>query len=298
MTQQTRDDLHFPARQAGTLHSEAKIAPLSPAIGADIRGVDLTRELDETTFLRVREAWYAHNILLFTGQRLSLANQVRFAARFGELATIHNKRGNPGVTEHPSVMYISNVRQDGRLIGALPDGEMFFHSDQCYLERPCMATMLYAMDIPSRGGDTLFANMYAAYDTLPDDLKRRIQDRMAMNVYDYGNNPTQRPTADLDNVPAYPHPMVNMHPVTGRPALFVNRLMTTHIVDMPRKESDKILAFLFDHQEQSRFVYTHVWTPGDLILWDNRCTLHARTDFDASERRRLRRVIIQHERTE
>lgn len=270
-----------------------EIRPLSPAIGAEIVGVDLSQPLDDATFERIRHAWFDNNILLFRRQQLSEEDQVRFAERFGELAKLINK--NDGMTKNPAVMFISNIRKDGKLIGALPDGEMYFHSDQCYVERPCAATMLYSIEIPSHGGNTLFANMYRAYETLPEDMKRRIAGRKAMNFYDYDGSATIRPGSEANvkpDAPRYAHPIVRTHPATGRKALYVNRLMTQYIVDMPRAESDEILQFLFDHQEQRQFVYEHVWTPGELMLWDNRCSLHARSDFDAKERRLLRRVTI------
>jgi taurine dioxygenase len=169
---------------------------------------------------------------------------------------------------------------------------MYFHSDQCYVERPIKATTLYAIELPRQGGNTLFANTYLAYETLPADVQRQIAGLKAMNVYDYDNNPTTRGSTIREGVPHYAHPIVRTHPDTGRKALFVNRLMTDHILDMPRAESDRLLGLLFDHQEHRRFVYEHVWSPGDLMLWDNRCSLHARTDFDPSERRLLRRVAI------
>jgi taurine dioxygenase len=173
---------------------------------------------------------------------------------------------------------------------------MYFHSDQCYVERPIKGTTLYAIELPRQGGNTLFANMYLAYETLPAEAQQRIAGLKAMNVYDYANNPTMRGATIREGVPHYAHPVVRTHPDTGRKALFVNRLMTDHILDMPREESDELLAFLFDHQEQRRFVYEHVWSVGDLLLWDNRCSLHARTDFDPRERRLLRRVAIRGEK--
>ena len=216
--------------------------------------------------------------------------QVAFASRFGELGKVlHQHKGRSSL---PGVMYISNIREDGKLIGALPDGEMFFHSDQCYVERPGMATMLYALEVPSRGGDTLFANMYTAYETLPQRIRDRIDGKLALNVYDYDNNATTRGSEPREGVPSYAHPVVRTHPVTGRKALYVNRLMTHHIVGMDRAESDALLDEIFDHQERPEFIYEHVWTPGDLLIWDNRCTLHARSNFDASERRLMRRVAI------
>jgi len=266
-----------------------EIVPLSPAIGAEVRGVDLRRPLASETFAAVRDAWHASCILLFRDQQIDDEQQVRFAAGFGELSKVLHQ--HDGHTKHPSVMLISNVRRDGKLIGALPDGEMYFHSDQCYMPQPSMATLLYAIEVPRRGGNTLFANMYAAYDTLPDAIKHRLDGLRARNVYDYAANPTKRGAVGAD-APSAIHPVVRTHPATGRKALYVNRLMTEQIVDLSPAESDELLSMLFAHQEQPQFVYEHVWRPGDLILWDNRCTLHARTDFDSAERRLLRRVAV------
>src|SRR5262249_19293765 len=156
-------------------------------------------------------------------------------------------------------MLISNIRADGKPIGALPDGEMHFHTDQCHQERPAKASMLYALEVPSTGGNTLFANAYKAYETLPEAVKRRIDGRKALNAYDYDRAATKRGTQLGDGVPCYAHPVVRTHPATGRKALYVNRLMTVRIEGMPQAESDELLDFLFDHQEQRRFVYEHVW---------------------------------------
>jgi taurine dioxygenase len=277
------------------IHTETVNAvPLSPAIGAEIIGVDLRAPLSDAQFGQILGAWHRNCVLLFRNQHLDMANQLRFAERFGELSkVVNNHSHNSG---HPSVMLVSNIRKDGKLIGGLPDGEMYFHSDQCYVERPIKGTTLYAIELPRQGGNTLFANMYLAYETLPAEAQQRIAGLKAMNVYDYANNPTMRGATIREGVPHYAHPVVRTHPDTGRKALFVNRLMTDHILDMPREESDELLAFLFDHQEQRRFVYEHVWSVGDLLLWDNRCSLHARTDFDPRERRLLRRVAIRGEK--
>ena len=262
---------------------------LSPALGIEVGGVDLARPLDEERFRRIESAWHDGLILLFRGQDIDEAQQAAFGARFGALGKVLHEHDGRG--RHPGVMYISNIVEGGKLIGALPDGEMYFHSDQCYTERPAMATMLYAMEIPSRGGNTLFANMYRAYEVLPPEIKLRIEGKKAWNVYDYAANPTKRGGTASD-APRFAHPMVRTHPATKRKALYVNRLMTASIEGLPAAESDELLTFLFDHTEQPQFIYEHRWRPGDLILWDNRCTLHARTDFDASERRKLRRVAI------
>jgi taurine dioxygenase len=276
---------------AATGISDAKLRtrPLSSPLGAEIIGVDLRDALDDHVFAHILDAWHRHLVILLRDQRLSEEDQVRFAERFGPLAKIHTQQF---VRTHPAVMLISNIREDGKPIGALPDGEMHFHSDQCYQERPAMGTMLYALEVPRRGGNTLFANAYAAYESLPDAIKRRIDGRRALNAYDYDTAATKRGTRLADGVPHYVHPIVRTHPATGRKALYVNRLMTVNIQGMAEAESDALLELLFDHQEHPDFMYEHVWRPGDLVLWDNRCTLHARTDFSADERRLLRRVTI------
>jgi taurine dioxygenase len=262
---------------------------LSPALGAEIVGVDLRQEMDDVFTVRLLEIWHQNLVILVRDQRLSEDDQVRFAERFGPPAVIHTKQF---AQRHPSVMLISNIREDGRPIGALPDGEMQFHSDQCYQERPAMASMLYAIEVPSKGGNTLFANAYSAYEALPAEIKRKIEGRRALNAYDYDTAATKRGAKVAEDVPTYVHPVVRSHPATGRKALYVNRLMTVRIEDMPEEESSELLDFLFDHQEQRQFIYEHVWRVGDILMWDNRCTLHARTDFSADERRLMRRVTI------
>jgi taurine dioxygenase len=258
-------------------------------LGAEIIGIDLSREMDEGFTAQVLEVWHDNLVILLRDQQLSEEDEVRFAERFGPLAVSHTRRFT---TSNPAVMLISNIREDGKQIGALPDGEMHFHSDQCYQEQPAMASMLYAIEVPSKGGNTLFANAYAAYETLPEAIKRRIDGRRALNAYDYDTAATKRGTKVADGVPTCVHPVVRTHPATGRKALYVNRLMTVQIDGMPEQESNELLDFLFDHQEQRRFVYEHVWHVGDILMWDNRCALHARTDFSPHERRLMRRVTI------
>lgn len=265
------------------------LRPLSPALGAEIVGVDLSEEIEDHIFEQIRDAWHRNLVILLRGQELSEEDQVRFAEKFGPPAVIHTKQF---VRNHPAVMLISNIREDGKPIGALPDGEMHFHTDQCHQERPAMASMLYALEVPSTGGNTLFANGYMAYETLPDGIKRRIEGRKALNAYDYDGAAMKRGTRLADGVPSCVHPVVRTHPATGRKALYVNRLMTVRIEGLPEAASSELLATLFDHQERREFIYEHVWRPGDLLMWDNRCTLHARTDFSANERRLMRRVTI------
>lgn len=285
-TQSATADVRQPINQLRT-------RPLSPALGAEILNVDLSQPMTDALFESIRDCWHDNAVVLFRDQHLSEADQVRFAERFGQLALSHTKRYT---TANPAVMLISNIRENGKQIGALPDGEMQFHSDQCYQEKPAMASMLYAIEVPSAGGNTLFANAYKAYETLPDDIKRRLDGRKALHAYDYDNASMKRGTQIKDGVPHFAHPVFRTHPATGRKALYVNRLMTIAIEGLLEAESDELLNFLFAHQENPAFIYEHVWRVNDLLMWDNRCALHARTDFSNDERRLMRRVTVLGER--
>jgi taurine dioxygenase len=274
------------------------VKPLSSALGAEIAGIDLREELSAQTFAEIVDAWHKHLVILFRNQSLSEDDQIRFAQRFGVL----QKRTRPpetineaGHTKHPQLtMLVSNIRENGKLIGSLPDGEMHFHSDQCYVEKPATGTFLYAIEVPPQGGDTLFLNMYTAYETLPSDLKARVDGRKALNAYLYDSTTRaiNGSKIDLTMHPHYMQPVVRTHPDTKRKALYVNRLMTFTIEGMDEDEGSALLNTLFDHIEQDRFIYAHHWRVGDLVLWDNRCTLHARTDFSDKERRLLRRYTV------
>jgi taurine dioxygenase len=270
-----------------------RVRPLSNALGAEIIGVDLREKFTEALSAQILDTWHRHLVILFREQNLSEEDQVRFGEQFGTLAKVRNYQARK---MHPGVMLVTNIREDGKPIGLLPDGEMQFHTDQCYLEQPAKASMLYALEVPSRGGNTLFANGYLAYETLPDDVKRRIAGHKALNAYDYNEAATIRGATINPDAPTYAHPVVRTHPATGRKALYVNRLMTRYIEDMPAGESEQLLELLFAHQEQPQFVYEHIWRPGDLLMWDNRCALHARTDFSPDERRLMRRVTVLGER--
>lgn len=267
---------------------------LTPFIGVEVMGVDLSEPLAPEVAAKILDAWHQKSVLLVRGQHLSEDQQVKFAEVFGALNRSKNIGPHHSKTNN-AVMFVSNIREDGKLIGAHPDGEMHFHTDQCHQEKPCSATMLYAMEIPSKGGgDTLFVNSHHAYETLPADIKARLANMRALNAYSYGEKrePFLPDTPIPEGVPNAVHPIVRTHPVTGRKSLYVNRLMTAYIEGLSFSESEQLLNYLFDHQERSEFVYAHKWKVGDVVIWDNRCVLHARTDFDASERRLLRRITI------
>ena len=274
--------------------TRVEIVPLTKHIGAEIRGVDLREKPDEETKRAIYQAWLDHLVIVFRGQQLSQEDQVRATGFFGEMNTIDRpaKFHPKGFSRMlPGIMLISNIREDGEPIGALPDGEMMFHHDMIHSQMPSKATMLYAVEIPSYGGDTLFASGYAAYETLDPEIRNRLEGKRAFHHYNYGS--VQK--GDGKGTEAFSeaaHPVFRTNDETGRKAIYVNRLMTERIEGLPEEESTRLLNILFDHAERPEFVYTHKWKVGDLLLWDNRCSSHARTDFRAGERRLLLRTTI------
>ncbi len=264
------------------------VRPLSPSLGAEI-GVDLSQPIDAARHSEIRRTFLDRGVILFRDQHLSEADQEAFCLRFGELELVRSSKSKNDAQPH--IMFVSNVRGEG-FRTTLEDGEMWFHSDQCYYETPAMATTLYAIEVPPAGGNTLFADCRAAYDTLDAGIRRALAGRRALNVYDIGYNAVVKSRESRADAPRWAHPVFRTHPETGRKAIYVNRLMTDHVEDMDRADSDALLETLFAHVEKPEFVYEHVWRPGDLLMWDNRCTLHARTDFDPAQRRILRRMAI------
>jgi taurine dioxygenase len=270
-----------------------EIVPLSPHVGAEIRGVDLTREIPPGLRDELYAAWLKHLVLVFRGQNLTAEDQRRFTTLFGE---IQPPRSRPGQRDPSNpVMWIANATIDGQR-GELPEGDMQFHADQCYYENPAKGAVLYGVEIPSKGGNTLFASTYAAYDRLAPALRERAEGIQVLFLYDYQKNANHKAPTDWSDAPRHIHPAVIVHPETGRRCLLVNRLMADSVVGMPRTESDQLIEELCRATERSEHIYEHVWKPADLLIWDNRCTLHARTDFDPAERRVLRRMAIRGER--
>ena len=279
---------------ATTVRAGFDIIPLSRHIGAELRGIDLRRRPDDDTVRAIYQAWLEHLVIVFPDQELAQEDLVRVTGYFGEIGELSRpaKYFPSGYAKLlPGIMLISNIRENGEPIGALPDGEMMFHHDMIHAEVPSKATLLYAVEIPSTGGNTLFASGYAAYDTLDPSVRARLEGRKALHHYNYGS--TQR--GDHKGTAAFgecKHPVFRTHEDTGCKAIYVNRLMTTRILDLPNDESEALLNLLWDHCEKREFVYEHVWRKGDLLLWDNRCSSHARTDFPATERRLMLRTTV------
>jgi len=262
------------------------VRPLGAALGGEVIGVDLREPVTPEVADEIRAAWYRYQVLVFRDQSISAEDQRRLVACFGEL----QRPRSPVPRVNPDILWVANVSVDGDR-GELPEGDMHFHADQCYFETPTAGAILYAIEIPKQGGNTLFANMYRAYETLPSALQARLDDREILFAYDYANNAYRRGNVD-PAAPRHAHPAVIRHPATGRPVLFVNRLMAERIVGLPAADSEALLAEIFAHIERPDMIYEHRWRVGDILVWDNFSTLHARTDFDPAERRVLRRMAI------
>lgn len=263
------------------------VTPLGPALGAQVAGLDFNNFGPEEA-QQLRQAWLKYHVLVLHGPVISEDQLVKFGECFGKL---ENARRQSVLASRPEIMVISNIRENGETVGALPDGELSFHFDRIHQKVPNKAGVLHAIEIPDAGGDTWFSNMTMAYDTLPEQTKKRIEGLSALNTYEYGQTHTENKKL-TEAAPTAVHPLVRTIPETGRKALFVCRLMTDRIEELPEAESGALLAELCDHVENPRFVYAHKWRVGDIVIWDNRCTIHARTDFDGSQRRLLKRVTV------
>ena len=272
------------------------ITPLSDALAAEIGGVDLTEPLNEETAQSIRRAWLDHLVVVFRGRELSQEDHERYCHAFGEFERV--KSGRSKDDENPHVMYVSNITDEG-FKTTLQDGEMWFHSDQCYFEQPVSATTLYAEEVPSRGGNTRFANCYAAYEELPEDLKRRIDEKRALNAYDYGDQMQIKDRTRPADAPQFVHPIVRTHPETGRKSLYVSPAFSTRFEGMTAAESKPMMDYLYEHAIQSRFGCRLHWEKGSLALWDNRVSLHhAVADYFGevtAHRRVMRRATIEGE---
>jgi taurine dioxygenase len=273
------------------------VTKIGDALGAEISGVDLSRPVSAADFAAIRAAWLEHLVLRFRGQRLTDPQLKAFSALFGELDPPGpNPYGKPFLPDHPEMNVISNIKKDGVPIGGLGDGEAIWHADMTYVERPPMAAMLHALEIPPIGGDTYWANMYLAYEALPVELEAQIADKRAVHDATYNSAGLMRKgyadVSDPRKAPGARHPLVSTHPETGRQCLFLGRRRNSYIEGLELEESERLLDALWAHATQPRFSFRQQWRVGDVILWDNRCTLHRRDAFDPAARRLLHRTQI------
>jgi taurine dioxygenase len=267
-------------------------------LGAEIVGLDLNRPLSQRDFQRIHKAHLDHHLLVFRDQRITPQQQVDFSRRFGPLQ-IHVLR-NFQLPSNPEVLIISNIIEDDKPIG-LGDAGHFWHSDLSYKETPSLGSMLHAQELPSEGGDTLFANMHLAWDTLPAALRNAVQGARAEHSYltqyeELRRRSPFRPAltqAQIDEVKPVVHPVVRTHPETGRKALFVSEHFTTRIVGVPEDESRALLDQLFAHSVLPEHVYRHRWAPHDMVFWDNRSLMHLAGGTPPHLRRKLYRTTIE-----
>jgi len=277
-------------------HDLIEIVPTGRALGAEIRGVDLT-SLDDLHFAALKRAWHQHQVILVRGQTLRDQDLIAFSRRFGDLdwAPVQ-ETGRRFVEGLPEIYIVSNVKVTGEAIGSLGAGEAVWHTDMSYLDVPPMASMLYAIEVPPVGGNTSFCSMYAIYEALPPEIKRRIANLKIKHdgTYNSGGYLRQGVTATDDPraSPGAVHPLVCTHPDTGRKMLYLGRRRNAYLMGLELAESEALLDELWQFVKQPEFSWEHVWRVGDLVMWDNRCTMHRRDPFDDTSRRILHRTQI------
>jgi taurine dioxygenase len=263
------------------------IAPLSAPFGAEVSDLDCG-SVDGDAAADLRKAWHKYRVLIFRDSVRSDDDLVALGSIFGEL--LPSRFASP-LASRREIMVITNVTVNGELAGALPDGEMEWHYDGMHQKNPYSGAILFAGAVPSRGGETSFADMCRAYRDLPETLKKRLTGLTAASSYDYNAQAGAGKKLD-DDTPRAVHPVIRDLPETGEKAIFVAKLMTDRIIEVDESESAEILAQLYAQMNNPEYAYEHKWRLGDAVLWDNRCVAHARNDFDANEKRLLKRVTI------
>ena len=278
--------------------SPFQIETFDAPLGAQVLGLDLAQPLSQGDFQRLHHAHLDHHVLVFRDQRITPQQQVDFSRRFGPLQ-IHVLRQFQLPTQ-PEVLIISNIVENGQPIG-LGDAGHFWHSDLSYKEVPSLGSMLHAQELPDEGGDTVFANMHLAWESLPAALRHAVRGARAEHSYlsqyeELRRRNPWRPAltqAQIDEVQPVTHPVVRVHPETGRRALFVSEHFTTRIVGLPDDESRALLDELFAHSVRPEHLYVHRWQPHDLVFWDNRSLMHLATGCPSDQRRKLYRTTIE-----
>jgi taurine dioxygenase len=276
-----------------------QIKEMDSALGAEVTGIELAKPLAQNEVDAIAAAWRERLVVVFRGQKLSDPQLMAFSRNFGEIDPPGpNPYGEPFNKEHPQINVISNVVENGRPIGGLGDGEAVWHADMTYMEVPPKAAVLHALEVPApeAGGNTYFANMFAAYATLPAELKQAAADRVA--VHDASRNSAgglrkgYKPVSDVRETVGAQHPLVRTEPGSGRRALFLGRRPNAYVVGLEVAESEALLDALWQHATQPRFAMCHCWRLGDVLMWNNLAVLHRRDPFDPRTRRVMHRSQI------
>ena len=271
-----------------------KVRPLG-VFGAEVQGIDLA-DVTDMEIDAIKKAWYRHDVLLFRNQQLTDDDLLSFSRHFGTLDSPPNQgAGRKSPPGYPEVYIVSNVLDEqGAPIGALGDGEAAWHTDMSYLAQPPDASMLYSLEIPAQGGDTWFSSMKAALARMPKTLVERIRTLDIKHDGTYDSGGFLRKGLQSSNDPrgsvGTPHPVVIQHPVSGEPALYLGRRLNAYVMGLELAESERLLDEIWSYVETA--LYRHRWAVGDLVLWDNRTTMHRRDAFDPKARRVMHRTQI------
>jgi len=268
------------------------------ALGAEIIGLDLNAPVSVQRIAAIRSALIEHNVVVLRDQRITPAQHIALSRYFGPLQIHVLNRFR--LAHHPEILIVSNVIENGQPIG-LVDAGADWHSDLSYMPTPSLGSLLHTQELPAEQGDTLYANMFKAYDTLPADVKKTLEGRRAVHSYVYRYQRLQKLSPwrvdltqqQIDEVPEVEHPVIRTHPENGRKALFVSEGFTSHIIGLPRDESDDLLKFLHEHSIRAENVYTHKWRAHDIVFWDNRSTIHYAAITPQHLRRTLYRTTVE-----
>jgi taurine dioxygenase len=277
--------------------AKLKIQKLADALGAEISGVDISKPLSKEDLDEILAAWKEHLVLRFRGQELTDPQLLEISRNFGEIDPPGpNSYGKPFLADFPDINVISNIKVGEQPVGGLGDGEAVWHADMTYIDTPPKASFLHALEIPPTGGDTAWGNMYVAYQALPAHLKKEIKGRKAIHDATYNSagmiRKGMKDVTDPREAPGAHQPLVSRHPESGLPCLFLGRRRNSYILGMDLDASNQLLDELWVHIDNPEFTFTQSWQLHDLILWDNRCTLHRRDSFDPQSRRLMHRTQI------
>lgn len=279
------------------VEDRVEVLPLTPVLGAELRGIDLA-DLDEAGFATVRDAFDRYGGIVLRGQRLGPDDLVAFSRRFGELdhAPVMES-GRTAVPGYPEIYVVSNVLgADGKPIGSLGAGEAVWHTDMSYLPSPPRASLLYALEVPPAGGDTWLCSMAAALQALPAELRDALRGRMIKHDGTYNSGGYVRAGVRVDDNPetceGQPHPAICRHPSGGPDVLYLGRRRNAYVMGLPLAESEALLDRVWEHACRPENVYKHRWRVGDVLMWDNRVTMHRRDPFDSATRRVMHRTQI------